>query len=146
MAIGDVEPFQNAAPGTDTRRTANYYKETAGADIDAGQAVTLNSSGEFVPVASNPGDGTGPQDEVAGIAYISVSSGEEVTVKTNGGVVAWLASGVGAGTTVGSAGGSTSNNAGELNPDGDEYFVVKTRSEDVDGDGTDENLGEVLKR
>lgn len=140
-------PFSNAAPGSDTYRYANYVKRPAAEAIDAGQAVTVDANGEFKPVQAVDASATNTTwDLVAGVAYISADAGEKVTVKTNGGLVGIAEASVSAGDTCGSSDGTTSSSKGELNPDGDEYFVTQTRAEDVDGDGTNENLVEVIKR
>lgn len=113
--------FEDLDPGDEAQRYGHYLYLTASEAIEAGQAVTVNSDGDAALLASG--------DDVAGVAYIDAAAGEELTIKTNGPVVAAVGSSASAGVSVGSHDG-TGAGVGELGDEGDEYMVLE-----VDGNG-----------
>jgi len=113
--------FEDLDPGDEANRYGHYIYLTAAEAVESGQAVAVNGDGEASLAASG--------DDVAGVAYIDVAAGERLTIKTNGPVVAALGDDAGVGSSVGSHDGSGAS-AGELGDEGDEYVVLKTRTED----------------
>lgn len=116
--------FEDLDPGDEAQRYGHYLYLTAAEAVEAGEAVTVNSDGD----AALLGDGAG--NDVAGVAYIDAAAGEEVTIKTNGPVVAAVGGDAAAGVSVGSHDGTGAAGAGELGDEGDEYMVLET-----DGNG-----------
>jgi succinate dehydrogenase/fumarate reductase flavoprotein subunit len=113
--------FEDLDPGDEAQRYGHYLYLTAAEAVEAGQAVTVDSNGDAALLSAG--------DDVAGVAYIDAAAGEELTIKTNGPVVAAVGPDAGAGISVGSHDG-TGAGAGELGDEGDEYMVLE-----VDGNG-----------
>lgn len=128
-------------PGDEASRYGHYIYVDAAEDLYAGEAVTIDSNGEATRVAAN---GT---DEVAGIAYINANQGEEVTIKTNGPVLASVEPDASQGDSVGTHDGSAENvDAGELSVNGDEYVVLNVGTKSDPRDGNDEDYALVSQR
>lgn len=137
-----LDNFYGKGPGDETRRYGDYFYKTAGAAIEAGQAVTVDASGEVVPTSA------ASADVVFGVAYIPAEAGDEVTVKTNGGAIGQVEHtntggtvDVGAGDTVGA--GTSAGTAGVLDSGGDRYLVLEVEVKDFDEDGTAEAYAEL---
>jgi len=114
----------------------------AGADVYAGDAVTVNSSGEVVPVSANG------SDTVVGVAHEDAPSGELVVVVHRGGVVAQVETDASAGDTVGTHDGSAQNvEVGQLSLVGDEYVVKELNpAGQLDRSGTAQDYAVVVRR
>jgi hypothetical protein len=133
--------FEDQDPGDETRRYGHYIHVDAAEDLYPGEAVTIDSDGEATRVSE---DGSDP---VAGVAYINASAGEEVTIKTNGPVIAAVEPDAVAGNTVGTHDGSSENvEAGELSVNGDEYIVLEAGTKTDPRDGSDQEYALVAQR
>lgn len=111
--------FEDLDPGDEAQRYGHYIYLTAAEAVGAGDALTVNGNGEAALTTE------GGSDDVAGVAYIDAAAGEEVTIKTNGPVVAAIGGGAAAGDSVGSNGGTAGQGGGELTPDGNEYVLLE---------------------
>lgn len=111
--------FEDQDPGDETKRYGHYIYVDAAEDLYSGEAVTINGDGEAERTAD------GGSDSVDGIAYINASAGDEVTIKTNGPVIAAYDGTAGVGDTVGSNDGTAGVGAGELGAAGDEYVILE---------------------
>jgi hypothetical protein len=128
-------------PGDETRRYGHYIHVDAAEDLYAGEAVTIDSNGEATRVSANG------SDSVAGIAYINASSGEEVTIKTNGPVLAAVETDAAQGDTVGTHDGSAENvDAGDLSVNGDEYVVLRVGTKTNPRSDSDDDYALVAQR
>ncbi len=108
--------------------------ETAGADVEAGDFVALDSNGE---VALADTDNAG---ELIGIASNDAAAGETVTVWYRGAVKGKVVSGVGPNAELGAPATGTSGTAGVAESGGSTGVRALTGAEDPDGDGTYEAL------
>lgn len=133
--------FEDQDPGDETRRYGHYIHVDAAEDLYSGEAVTIDSNGEATQVSANG------SDAVAGVAYINASQGEEVTIKTNGPVIAAVEADAAAGDTVGTHDGTAENvDAGELSVNGDEYVVLEVGTKTDPRDDTDQEYALVAQR
>lgn len=133
--------FADQDPGDETRRYGHYIHVDAAEDLYAGEAVTIDANGEATRTSANG------SDTVAGVAYIDASAGEEVTIKTNGPVIAAVEADSAAGDTVGTHDGSAQNvDAGELSVVGDEYVVLEVGTKTDPRDGSSQDYGLVAQR
>lgn len=134
--------FEDQDPGDETRRYGHYIHVDAAEDLYSGEAVTIDSNGEATRV-----DGDNASDAVAGVAYINASAGEEVTIKTNGPVIAAVEPDAAAGVTVGTHDGTAENvDAGELSVNGDEYIVLEVGTKTDPRDDSDQEYALVAQR
>lgn len=133
--------FEDQDPGDETRRYGHYIHVDAAEDLYSGEAVTIDANGEATRTSANG------SDAVAGVAYINASAGEEVTIKTNGPVIAAVEADAAAGDTVGTHDGAAENvDAGELSVNGDEYVVLEAGTKTNPRDDTDQEYGLVAQR
>lgn len=134
--------FEDQDPGDETKRYGHYIYVDAAEDLYSGEAVTINGDGEATRVSA------GGSDPVAGVAYINASAGDEVTIKTNGPVLAAVDTDAGQGDAVGSHDGSSNTNmeAGELSPAGDEYIVLEAGTKTSPRSGSDDEYALVAQR
>lgn len=135
------EVGEDLDPGDEASRYGHYIYVDAAEDLYSGEAVTIDGNGEATRVSANG------SDEVAGIAYINASAGEEVTIKTNGPVLAAVEADAGAGDSVGTHDGTAENvDAGELSVNGDEYVVLQVGSKTDPRGGGSSEYGLVAER
>ena len=128
-------------PGDEAQRYGHYIYVPAAEQLYSGEAVTIDANGEATRVAANG------SDSVDGIAYINAAAGEEVTVKTNGPVVASVEPDAGAGDTVGTHDGSAENvDAGDLSVNGDEYVVLEVGTKTNPRSDADDDYALVAQR
>jgi len=133
--------FEDQDPGDETKRYGHYIYVDAAEDLYSGEAVTINGDGEATRVSANG------SDEVDGIAYINAAAGEEVTIKTNGPVIAAVESDAGAGDSVGTHDGSSQNvYAGDLSVNGDEYVVLEVGTKTNPRSGSNDDYALVAQR